>query len=238
MKMFNKINILVIGMLGILSLGSCGDDDDNKMPSVVPSSTGTVVDRDGNEYKWVRIADLDWMTENLRCDAPFYEDTYNDKWVDEWGNGISLAGTHDDWVRWYADFGNYYTWQEAMDNAPEGWRLPTDEDFKALERELGMKESDLDKEGWRNGASFLMSQSEAGTCLNFKYGGEICYFSYNTGLYHPDDYGYYWTATDVEVNKEPAAYARMITPGKNAVNRLVILQERHYLNVRYVRDAK
>lgn len=42
----------------------------------------------------------------------------------------------------------------------------------------------------------------------------------------------------VEVNHEPAAYARMITPGRNAVNRLVILQEKHCLSVRYVRDAQ
>ena len=100
----------------------------------------------GKEYKWVRIGKLDWMTENLRCDNPFYDDVYNPKWTNDYGDGLSLTGTLEDWQKWYAEFGNYYTWEEAVANAPDGWRLPTDDDFKTLERELGIKQGDLDKE--------------------------------------------------------------------------------------------
>lgn len=217
-------------------MGACSDDDELV---INPTATGTLTDKDGNEYHWVRIGNLDWMTENLRCDAPFYEDVYNPKWTNDFGYGLGLDGSLSDWKQWYADYGNYYTWQEAVDNAPEGWRLPTDEDFKTLERELGMKAADVEMEGWRSGVSFLLVQNGVGTSLNFVFGGEVCNASNSTiSLYHQGDYGYYWTATDVEVNKEPAAYARMITPGINAVNRLAILQDKHCLNVRYVRDAQ
>lgn len=217
---------------------ACSDDD--KAPTVTPVAEGTVTDKDGNSYRWVRIGDQDWTTENLHCDPPFYKDRYNPKWVNRFGYGLDLTGGDIEvQQKYFETFGNYYSWQEAVDNAPEGWRLPTDEDFKQLERTLGMKASDADREGWRDGASYLMVQDGMGTCLNFRYGGEICnYIDSSIGLYHPYDYGYYWTATETEVNKEPAAYARMITPGRNAVNRLQILQEQHCLSVRYVRDAK
>lgn len=233
------IHNYIWGFIMLVALGcfaACSDDDD-KLPSVTPSATGTVSDKDGNEYHWVRIGKLDWMTENLHCDAPFYEDLRNPKWTTQFG-GLSLTGGDIEvQKKYYATFGNYYSWQEAVDYAPEGWRLPTDEDFKALEKMLGVK--NVDDEGWRPGASTLMTQREEGTCLDFRYGGEICnYINSSIGLYHPYDYGYYWTSTEKEVNKEPAAYARMITPSRNAVNRLVILKEKHFLSVRYVRDAK
>lgn len=212
---------------------SCSNDDDE--PTVTPTASGTMQDKDGNEYHWVRIGNLDWMTENLHDGVPFYEDTDNDKWG---RYGYSLSGGLEKHKAYYDNFGNYYTWQEAVDNAPEGWRLPTDDDFKDLERTLGMKSSDLDKLGWRKGAANLMIQRGEGTMLDFRYGGEVCWYSWSTTLYHPYDYGYYWTGTYVDANGEPAAYARQITPRENAVNRLAILQEKHFLSVRYVRDAK
>ena len=225
-------SLLVVLVLPMMF--ACSDDD--KVPTVVPTASGTVTDRDGNEYHWVRIGNLDWMTENLRCDDPYYEDVYNEKWGK---NGLTLANDLETEKKYFKLFGNYYTWQEAMDNAPEGWRLPTDDDFKALEIQLGMKESDANRMGWRKGASTLMTQQGEGTMLDFRYGGEVCNFSYsNIELYHPYDYGYYWTATDTLVNNEPASIARVITPSRNAVNRLVILHEQHFMSVRYVRDAK
>ncbi len=235
------LKFLYVGaMMLVMSLcvASCSDDD--KVPDIKPTTSGTLVDRDGNEYHWVRIGNQCWMTENLRCDVPFYEDIYNPKWTDEFGDGLSLDGNAADWQDWYASFGNYYTWQEAVDNAPEGWRLPTDDDFKVLERTLGMKSKDADKEGWRNGAASLMTQDGEGTMLHFVFGGEVCegVNSALIELFHHHDYGYYWTATKTTINSEPAAYARKIVAGLNAVNRLVVLQQGHCLSVRYVRDAE
>lgn len=31
---------------------------------------------------------------------------------------------------YYTTYGNLYTYEEAVANAPAGWRLPTDEDWK------------------------------------------------------------------------------------------------------------
>ena len=228
--------MLMTVWVALLTLGLTSCSDDDKLPVVVPSATGTMQDNDGNEYHWVRIGNLDWMTENLHCGTPLYDDLDNDRW----GNYYSLSwkGDRESLIEHYNRFGNYYSWQEAMDNAPEGWRLPTDEDWKNLEMALGMSKSEADKDGWRNGASQLMTQSTDGTGLDFRYGGQVCYFSWSVTGYHDYDYGYYWTGTRDDVNDEPASYARAITPSKNAVNRIHVLHEQHFLSVRYVRDAK
>jgi uncharacterized protein (TIGR02145 family) len=31
-----------------------------------------------------------------------------------------------------SDYGNYYTWEEAKNRCPDGWRLPTKEEFEKL----------------------------------------------------------------------------------------------------------
>ena len=50
-----------------------------------------------------------------------------------------------------AEYGYLYTWPAAQKALPEGWRLPTDEDWKILEKELGMEETELNLlEEWRN----------------------------------------------------------------------------------------
>ena len=56
-------------------LNSCNDDD--SLPTILPSERGTFTDeRDGKIYGWVRIGDLDWMTENLNYGTPYYEKEY------------------------------------------------------------------------------------------------------------------------------------------------------------------
>ena len=195
-----KMAMILFLSLAIGCLSSCSDDDDT--PSVAPSASGVVQDMDGNEYHWVRIGNLDWMTDNLRCGTPFYEDAYNDKWG---RRSLALPKSMETSKLIYDNFGNYYSWQEAMDNAPEGWRLPTDGEVSQL---------------------------------NMRYGGSVYFLGFSLSINHYYDFGYYWSATSTSINGEPAAYARMITPSRNAVNRLQVMQEEHFMSVRYVRDAQ
>ena len=49
-------------------------------------------------------------------------------------------------------YGSLYNKHAARDNrniAPEGWHVPTDEEWKKLEMYLGMSRSEADKDGWR-----------------------------------------------------------------------------------------
>ncbi len=91
--------------------------------------TGEFVDaRDGHHYKTVKLGDTWWMAENLAFDAG--EGTYLYDW-----RCIELE-----------EEGRKYTWFAAMQGqkvegargvCPEGWRLPTKEDWKSLVEHLG-----------------------------------------------------------------------------------------------------
>ena len=144
MDKIKTILLTAFALVVAMSVASCGDDDN---PTVAPSATGTFEDTDGTLYHWVRVGSLDWMVENYRGGEAWYNQSYV-------ANGFESHFDVDDEDAenaLIAQQGNYLTWQQAKDCAPEGWRLPTDDDFKNLEAALGMKAGDIDKEGWRSG---------------------------------------------------------------------------------------
>lgn len=112
--------------------------------------TSTVTDVEGNTYKTIKIGNQWWMAENLR--------------VTKFRNGIDLVKRQDatlwnDTIAAYCLFqeintapGYLYNWHAVNDVnnlAPEGWRVSTDEDWKILEKYLGMTESEANKFSWR-----------------------------------------------------------------------------------------
>ena len=118
MKWINKL-LLSIVWVGLVA--SCSDDDSHELPVISPVSTETFTDtRDDNTYNYVRIGNLEWMTENCRyrtSDCKYYVD---------YGN---TGQTNPSDV--YSDrYGFLYTLLDAPNAVPEGWRIPTDEDFK------------------------------------------------------------------------------------------------------------
>lgn len=237
-----KFVYIVCLMCGWFTMQACSDDESE--PVVVPSQTGTMSDKDGNTYHWVRLGKLDWMADNLKSGVPFYEQTTRNMLE----NAVSLITetTEEAVLQYEKDFGNYYTYQQALDNCPEGWRLPTDEDWKSLEQVLGMSAGNANAEGWRNGAASLLVQTaEQGTGLNLRYGGELCKWGYDGNSttdsvvkpYRQYECGLYWTATR-DTTKEERVWYRKIMSGANMVERRKMATFAHYLSVRYVRDAE
>ena len=70
-------------------------------------------ERDGREYYQIEVGGRTWMRENLA-------------WRGAGRPYIELKAMED-------VFGRYYTWTEAAQACPEGWRLPTDADWAALQ---------------------------------------------------------------------------------------------------------
>jgi uncharacterized protein (TIGR02145 family) len=101
------------------------------------AETGTVSDIDGNIYKTVVIGNYIWMAENLRTT------TYNNGEVIPFVKGNSnWYGLTSDAYCWYDDnieysnsYGALYNWYAVNTGriCPEGWRVPSDEDWKYLE---------------------------------------------------------------------------------------------------------
>ncbi len=118
------------------------------------SQSGTVTDADGNEYGTVQIDDLVWMTENLRVKQ--YDDGTpipNLQDNEQWGETTAGAWSHfqNDSAN-EANFGilyNYFATIDPRGLCPDGWRVPTQQDFAALETAAGMPADSLAAEGFR-----------------------------------------------------------------------------------------
>ncbi|MDG3086317.1 fibrobacter succinogenes major paralogous domain-containing protein [Vibrio hannami] len=101
-----------------------------------------VKDLEGNTYQTVKIGKQVWLAENLR----------STKFQD--GSKINSAFIPDDKEENLLKYGRLYDWHDVSDErniCPEGWRVATDEDWKELERSIGMSEEELHQKGWRGG---------------------------------------------------------------------------------------
>lgn len=122
--------------------------------SVVFQETGTVTDIDGNTYKTIRIGDLWWMTENLkttkyRDNTDIPNETVNATWAGLSTGAYCYYNNNAANGETYGALYNWYAVDDARGLAPTGWRVPTDDDWKALEMHLGMSQAATDNTGSR-----------------------------------------------------------------------------------------
>lgn len=224
--------LLLLAVMALTSFTACSDDD--TIPEVTPTATGTMTDNDGNEYHWVRIGNLDWMAENYYGGPTWY----NQKYVTENGLSQTLYADDDDIeAELCKQRGSFYTYQQAMDQAPDGWRLPTDEEWKQLEMALGMSRSAADSEGWRDGAGLFLTKADG--FFRLPLAGTIgAYSTAFADRYHDGDYGCYWTATKDTTKDAECVFIRKVMSNTNKVQRVACKTIARWMQVRYVRDAK
>ena len=230
---------IIYGFLSLIAVMtvSCKDDDVSVVTS--PVARGSVIDDMGNNYEWVRIGNLDWTTSNALNGASMLDVEYL-----YWGDWENLFDDDDqeELIENYLPVhGNLMTYEEAMASAPDGWRLPSDEDWKNLERALGM--SDADNMGWRGAGVASRLMDKAGVGLGLSLGGNIRSIIQNGGDYtvtfdSNGEYGYYWTSTiEPSYTDHHAAYFRKLVYGVDKVERQCTTTQSYY-SVRWCRDAK
>lgn len=152
---------------------------------IAASETGEVKDsRDGEVYKTIKIGDQWWFAENLRYDAKDNSRHAND----DAGNDKT--------------FGKLYKAKYVTENknvCPNGWHVPSDEDWAKFESYLGIPEKDLQKNGSaeaRGRDQFAGAHLKDNKDLGFnalpagKHGG-----NYSDGFIDYGKYAYFWTTT-------------------------------------------
>ena len=115
-----------------------------------PNETGTFTDlRDGYEYKWVKIGNQIWMAENLNflpsVNTPS-DKSYTEPYYYVYDNKDTIL-TKPEIKANYNNFGVLYNWPAAMEACPDGWHLPSDEEWKQMEIYLGMSQEAANFEG-------------------------------------------------------------------------------------------
>lgn len=143
MKKLLQITILALSTFLFMQCSSDNDDNTEQEPT-------TVTDIEGNVYNTIKIGNQTWMLENLKTT------TYNDgtpitEWIFgmDWGSlpnqqGLfQWANTSD--LNNIVDFELPFDYYGALYNhfsietgklAPDGWRIPSQQDFIALENYL------------------------------------------------------------------------------------------------------
>ncbi len=106
---------------------------------------------DGRTYEYKTIGSQTWMIENLAylpsvSSSSTGSDSEKHYYVYGYeGTSVSAAKSTDN----YETYGVLYNWEAAKTACPAGWRLPSDDDWKSLEKHLGMSYTDANISGWR-----------------------------------------------------------------------------------------
>ena len=138
-------------------------------------------------------------------------------------------------------YGYLYTYIAAEQAIPEGWRLPTDEDWKSLETALGMLPEDLDiLDEWRgNGQGDVLK--EGGCGFDVIFGGSRMYGNFagvgKSPYVDKGSYECFWTSTPYMQNDSTElAITRGFSVFSNGILRGTSDKTAAY-HVRCVKDA-
>ncbi len=120
---------------------------------VIPFCGDSIVDsRDGQFYSIVLIGSQCWMAENLNIGTMVNSSSnqYDNSTIEKYCYNNSPT---------YCDtYGGLYQWNEMMQYVitegtqgicPTGWHIPTDDEYKTLEMQLGMSQAAADSAGYR-----------------------------------------------------------------------------------------
>lgn len=154
----------------------------------------------GQETETVRIGQQVWMKRNLNIAA---DSSYCYK------NDPANCDV----------FGRLYNWETALTSCPDGFRLPTDEDWTILTETAG----GLNVAGYR-----LMVGGETGfdVLMGGNYTPSARIFSYQFR------HAYFWTATPFS---ETAAWMRHFVNEKTNINRSTV-KKHYFFSVRCIRN--
>ena len=141
-------------------------------------------------------------------------------------------------------YGMLYSYNAALEAVPEGWRLPTDDDWLKLETTLGMSQDEARlNEAWRgNGiATILTDPSKSGFNMQ-RAGGNVFVTAREQKYIKKDEAGYYWSSTKFNENDSTeVAMFRMTAFFSDGLwrgtSRLVTAYRDVTYSVRCVKDA-
>ena len=172
----------------------CQDAQAQAQPNQVRDS------RDGRYYSTVSVGTQIWFGENLAFDS---------------GGGSRCFPTDPP----DCDRGRLYDWPTAMEACPEGWRLPTEADWRRLEAHLGLGEDQLDERGYRGVDEGLALRPGGASGLNVELLG---YMRPDETPRRRGERAAYWTATELEagatswhrdVSEDPRIYRSPVDHG-------------------------
>ena len=217
---------LPAGTYSVTVTDDCDSTVTESIKITQPIPANVIMDIEGNFYITVQIGEQTWMQQNLRVEFT----------PDSSGIESFLYDNNPDYEETY---GRLYSWDVAMNGStdensqgicPDGWHIPSDEEWKELEIHLGMTRQEADMTNtWRGyGAGTKLAQGgESGYDALFA-GRRTNYGTYS--LF--GSYEYMWTSTEYG----QYAWRRCLEKGVSTVGRWNTFPKTYGFSVRCVKD--
>ncbi|MCD4695243.1 MAG: right-handed parallel beta-helix repeat-containing protein [Bacteroidales bacterium] len=167
-------------------------------------------ERDGQTYNLVKIGTQCWMAENLNIGIMIngFDNQINNDTIEKYcyNNDTNHCATYGGLYQW-DEIMNYETIEGAKGICPDGWHVPTDEEYKMLEgavdSQYGYPDPEWNETGWRG--------TDAGT--NLRLGGSSGFNALYSGRRNWNGYfsnmgGNIWLRTS---SLESNAWGRRLT---------------------------
>lgn len=249
-----KLLFCVFSILSTLLLFENKIDNSTPQFNEIIASEDFVDNRDGEIYKTMMIGDKRWFVENLRYDVPRVVTGFD--YVD---TILSLGELK--------HYGRLYDWRTVMNQkgitereenlsssknvlqgiCPKGWHVSSDEDWKSLEKFLGMEEEVIEMTSlnrtipniknvvsvtdWISSKS-LNSESLLNIFPTGKYTSEVSNRK-PAGFYHLGERATFWTSTE---SSDKTVWGRTIKYDAPAISRYDKYQKRFGYACRCVED--
>jgi uncharacterized protein (TIGR02145 family) len=181
-----------------------------------------VIDYDDNMYESIQIGDQIWMAENLKVthyrdgtsishvtDNTSWENLYTGAYCIYNNNASNEVDVYGVLYNWYAVNGDTDgDGEKDKEIAPEGWHVPTNDEWKEMEMYLGMSQLDAGGFGWRGtnegsklaGNADLWNNGALENASEFDSSGFTAlpagFCNYSQDFYNIMDNAIFWSATN------------------------------------------
>lgn len=229
-----KLTILMLVFLNII-FSSCDKKEDNIEP-VQSKGWNGLTDPDGNTYSSIIIGNQEWMVENLMTTK------YNDgSAIINITESTLWSSTNEGAYCWYSndplfksEYGALYNWNVIKSNkiCPEGWHVPTIEDWQILINFLG-DEMTAGGKLKENSTNFWNSpNTDATNTSGFTAlpGGERYYHYGNFN--NIGESGYWWSSTESGYE----AYYTSLYFASSEITTQMTTDKRNGFSIRCIKD--
>jgi len=235
MKIYPLISIVLV--LVLVFVMACKKEpkpkpiDDEPLIGIECPGIPLVYDADSNAYTTVLIGEQCWLRQNLNLGV-YVPSTYSGETHSNVVNDTIIEKyCFKNDTNFCAAYGGLYDWNEMMfytitqgtkGICPTGWHIPTDNDWKILERTLGLSETMIDSTGYRGffQGQKLLKNNE--TNFDALYAG---YRFLNGSFSHENYYASFWSSS---LRDDSTAWYRGVTSGNPQIHRESFGKERGF----------